>query len=176
METIVLEELLKISDNIHSPEYLTHATRTPSRDDVPSLGGENLFEKVLNDFADDLQTALKTMADTTVVKADMTINVKGDASIMAKAGVYKVGDIIDKLEIPNSFAGVRVVPLFPGLTRRGSIRRVAFDAILHQHRYGGIFWLGSQYRYPDVCRTFEDTKLRHGLARRGVGSDVHRSR
>lgn len=133
METIVLEELLKISDNIHSPEYLTHATRTPSRDDVPSLGGENLFEKVLNDFADDLQTALKTMADTTVVKADMTINVKGDASIMAKAGVYKVGDIIDKLEIPNSFAGVRVVPLYPGLSAA-----VQYDVLLSMPYYTNI--------------------------------------
>jgi len=132
-ETIVLEELLKISDTIHSPEYLTHTTRTPSRDDVPSLGGENLFEKVLNDFADDLQTALKSMADTTVVKADMSINVKGDTSINAKASVYKIGDIIDKLDIPNSFAGVHVAPLFPGLTAA-----LQYDVLLSMPYYVNI--------------------------------------
>lgn len=57
----------------------------------------------------------KFMVDMIVVKVDMLINVKGDMFINVKVSVYKIGDIIDKFDILNSFAGVYVVFLFFGL-------------------------------------------------------------
>lgn len=54
MEIIVLEEFLKIFDIIYLFEYLMYIIWMLLRDDVSFLGGENLFEKVLNDFVDDL--------------------------------------------------------------------------------------------------------------------------
>lgn len=116
MESTIVAELLKLSDTIHSPEVLrTSPARSSELSDVPSLGA-NTFQRIIDDFSDDLQEALKLMADSTSVKAEMSLNVKGDSSVHAKASVYKIGDFLDNSKFRNHFSGVHIIPLYPGLS------------------------------------------------------------
>ena len=82
-ESIVLRELVKLSETIHSPDF---ATKPRTRATKEASLGKNAFEEVLDAFLDDLEAAIELMADTTSVKAEFSIKASGSASVSAAHG------------------------------------------------------------------------------------------
>jgi len=108
-ESIVLRELVKLSETIHSPDF---ATKPRTRATKEASLGKNAFEEVLDDFLDDLEAAIELMADTTSVKAEFSIKASGSASVSAHMALAKDGEFWS-----DQFSGVKIVPLpLPGLS------------------------------------------------------------
>ena len=109
-ETKVLVELLSLSERIHSPAFFASQPNP-----VASLGA-SAFEEVFIDFADDMEDALKLMAETTSIVSTFSLKVALETAITVKMGITKTGDIFkDHLDLDSTIAGVRVVPIAPGL-------------------------------------------------------------
>ena len=110
-ESIVLRELVKLSETIHSPDFATRSRTRAGGSREASLG-KNAFDEVLDDFLDDLEAAIKLMSDTTSVKAELSIKASGSASVSAHMALAKDGEFWS-----DQFSGVKVVPLpLPGLS------------------------------------------------------------
>jgi hypothetical protein len=109
-ETKVLVELLSLSERIHSPAFFASQPNP-----VASLGA-SAFEEVFIDFADDMEDALKLMAETTSIVSTFSLKVALETAITVKMGITKTGDIFkDHLDLDSTIAGVKVVPIAPGL-------------------------------------------------------------
>jgi len=109
-EAKVLVELLSLSERIHSPAFFALQPNP-----VASLGA-SAFEEVFIDFADDMEDALKLMAETTSIVSTFSLKIALETAITVKMGITKTGDVFkDHLDLDSTIAGVRVVPIAPGL-------------------------------------------------------------
>ena len=111
-EGFVLKELVRLSDRVHRHPFEVMTPR-----DVSRLGGKNAFEKVFDDFADDMESALRLMADTTSGKIEFTLRVETETSVTMKMGMTKTGDFLkDHLDLDTSVSGTRVFVIYAGLS------------------------------------------------------------
>ena len=114
-EANMLRELMHFHERLYASTPLQPSARA-SMDASASLGA-GAFDAVIDDFVNDLTSALQLMGRTTSMKGSFTLGFKTSTSIYARHAVTQTGEFLaDHLDMDNSIEGVKIISTpIPGI-------------------------------------------------------------